>query len=80
MSNQEAKQVAVADLTFEQAFEQLQETVKRLEAGSLPLEEAMALFQQGMALAKHCGMQLDQAELTIKQLTPEGDLLDFSED
>lgn len=78
--DQAAEQWVITDLTFEQAFEQLQETVERLEAGNLPLEEAMALYQRGMALATYCGNQLDQAELTIKRLTPEGDLLDFDED
>ena len=66
-------------LTFEQAYNQLQQTVSQLEAGNLPLEEAMALYQKGMALAKQCGLQLDQAELTIKKLTPSGDLVDFEE-
>ncbi|MCB0212210.1 MAG: exodeoxyribonuclease VII small subunit [Anaerolineae bacterium] len=67
------------ELTFEQAYSQLQQTVTQLEAGNLPLEEAMALYQKGMALAKQCGLQLDQAELTIKKLTPSGDLVDFEE-
>lgn len=80
MSKQKAKNLPIDDLTFEQAFEQLQQTVERLEVGNLPLETAMALYQEGMALAKYCGLQLDQAELTIKRLTPEGELLDFDED
>ena len=80
MSKKKAEELPVEDLTFEQAFEQLQQTVEQLEAGNLPLEEAMALYQRGMALAKHCGLQLEQAELTIKRLTPAGDLLDFDED
>jgi hypothetical protein len=32
-----------------------------------------------MALAKHCNLQLDNAELTIKALTPSGELVDFDE-
>ncbi|MCB0193163.1 MAG: exodeoxyribonuclease VII small subunit [Anaerolineae bacterium] len=67
------------ELTFEQAYSQLQQTVAQLEAGNLPLEEAMALYEKGMALAKQCGLQLDQAELTVKKLTPSGDLVDFEE-
>lgn len=69
----------IDQLTFEEAYLRLQETVTQLEAGNLPLVEAMTLYQTGMDLAKQCGLQLDQAELTIKKLTPSGDLVDFDE-
>ena len=51
----------------------------KLESGNLPLEEALALYEQGMALAKYCGLQLDNAELSIKSLMPSGELVDFDE-
>ncbi len=66
-------------LTFEQAYQSLIETVEKLEAGNLPLEEALALYQQGMTLAKYCQQQLDTAELRIKALSPSGELVDFDE-
>ena len=66
-------------LTFEQAFNQLEETVQKLETGNLPLEESLALYQRGMALAKQCGQQLDAAELTIEQLTPADDPVEFDD-
>jgi exodeoxyribonuclease VII small subunit len=66
-------------LAFEQAYSQLQETVQQLEAGNLSLEESLVLYQKGMALAKQCNLQLDQAELSIKKLTPSGSLVDFDE-
>lgn len=62
----------IDDLTFEQAFAELEETVRKLEAGGLALEESLALFERGQALAAHCNAQLDQAELKVRQLTPEG--------
>ena len=62
----------IEDLTFEQAFAELEETVRKLEAGGLALEESLALFERGQALAAHCNAQLDQAELKIRQLSPEG--------
>lgn len=74
-----SKSNAIDQLSFEEAYSRLQETVIQLEAGHLPLAEAMALYQTGMDLAKQCGLQLDQAELTIKKLTPSGDLVDFEE-
>jgi exodeoxyribonuclease VII small subunit len=67
-------------LTFEQAYQELEQTVQKLEAGDLPLADALALYQRGMALAQHCGSQLDEAELSIQALTPAGDLLDFEEE
>lgn len=72
-------QNAIDTLTFEQAYQELETTVEKLEIGNLPLEEAIALYQRGMALAKHCNLQLDRAELSIKVLAPSGELVDFDE-
>jgi exodeoxyribonuclease VII small subunit len=65
------------NLTFEQAFTELEENVHKLEAGGLTLEEGMALFERGQALAAHCSKKLDEAELKLKQITPEGEI-DFA--
>ena len=59
----------IGDLTFEQAFAELEETVRKLEAGGLALEESLALFERGQALAAHCNVQLDEAELKVRQLS-----------
>lgn len=67
-----AANIEIESLTFEQAFAELEETVHRLEAGGLSLEESLALFERGQALAAHCNAQLDRAELILKQLAPEG--------
>lgn len=69
----------IQSLSFEQAYNQLQETVQQLEAGNLSLKESITLYEEGMALAKQCSLLLDQAELSIKKLTPAGDLVDFDE-
>lgn len=74
MTEQELK-----ELTFEQAYNQLQEVVQKLEAGNLPLDQALELYQTGMALAKQCNEQLDQAELSIKSVTPLGGLVEFED-
>jgi len=60
----------IAELSFEEAFAELEATVARLEKGDLPLEDALALFERGQALAAHCGVQLDSAELKVRQLIP----------
>jgi exodeoxyribonuclease VII small subunit len=60
------------DLSFEQAFVELEEVVEQLEAGELTLDQSMALFERGMALATQCNAQLDEAELRVQQLVPVG--------
>jgi len=62
----------IENLTFEQAFAELEETVRRLETGGLTLEESLTLFERGQALATRCNAQLDEAELKVRQLSPEG--------
>jgi exodeoxyribonuclease VII small subunit len=62
----------IENLTFEKAFTELEETVHKLEAGGLTLEESLALYERGQALAAHCNAQLDQAELKVQKLSPEG--------
>jgi exodeoxyribonuclease VII small subunit len=63
----------VENLSFEEAFNELEDTVHRLEGGGLTLDESIALFEQGMRLAKHCGQKLDDAELKVSQLVPSDD-------
>ena len=58
-----------AELTFEQAFDALETTVGKLESGGLALEQAVALYEEGMRLAKLCGERLDAAELRVSRLT-----------
>jgi exodeoxyribonuclease VII small subunit len=59
----------VEELSFEDAFAKLEATVHCLEQGELTLDEAIALYEQGMALALRCGKVLDSAELRVEQLT-----------
>lgn len=64
------------DMTFEQAFEALELTVQRLEAGDLPLAEALAAFERGTRLAALCDRYLSEAELRVRELAADdsGDL------
>jgi exodeoxyribonuclease VII small subunit len=68
-----AKQKPVEDLNYEEAFEELQAVVAELETGELPLEQSLALFERGQALSKHCGMLLEEAELKLRELVPDGE-------
>ena len=58
----------VAGLTFDRALEELQATVGQLEAGGQPLEEAIVLYERGVALHEHCARLLAEAELRVKRL------------
>jgi len=53
---------------FEDLYRKLEETVEKLEKGGLPLEESIALYEQGMELAKRCQTILDSAEQRITKL------------
>ena len=55
-------------LTFEEAFRRLGETAEQLEAGGLPLAEAVAVYELGMALVQHCNRLLNNTQLKITQL------------
>ncbi|MDR0593122.1 MAG: exodeoxyribonuclease VII small subunit [Bifidobacteriaceae bacterium] len=57
--------VPVEDLTYEQARAELVHVVQALEAGSQTLEEAMALWERGEALADRCQHWLDAAQARI---------------
>ncbi len=59
---------AVDNLTFEQAFAELEESVRALERGDLPLEEALALYERGQELSAYCAKLLDEAELKVQQV------------
>jgi exodeoxyribonuclease VII small subunit len=63
------------DLPFERALERLEAIVARLEQGDLALEEALAVFEEGVALSRRCAAQLDAAERRVEVLVREGQAL-----
>lgn len=66
----------MAEQTFEQKVERLRGIVERLERGELPLEEGVALYKEGLELAKGCGRQLETARHEVKVVS-EGLLKEF---
>jgi exodeoxyribonuclease VII small subunit len=58
----------IEGLTFEQAFTELEESVRTLERGDLPLEESLALYERGQELSAYCAKLLDEAELKVQQV------------
>lgn len=55
-------------MAFEKAMARLEEIVRQLERGEAPLEQALALFEEGSGLVKVCSGLLDQAELQVTRL------------
>lgn len=66
----------VDQLSYEQAFNELETLVHTLESGEHALDTVLALFERGQALAQHCAKLLDQAELKIQTINNQG-LVDF---
>jgi exodeoxyribonuclease VII small subunit len=66
-----AEQKPIEELTYEEAFAELEDVVAAMEAGDSSLEEATALFARGQALVKRCAALLEQAELKVRLLNGE---------
>jgi len=60
------------EASFEEALEGLEDIVQRLEGGDLPLEESLALFEQGVLLTRVCSERLEAAERKIEVLMRDG--------
>lgn len=56
-------------LSFEQSMVRLEEIVSLMEKGDVPLEQSMALFEEGFGLLRECTKQLDAAEQKVTLLT-----------
>lgn len=64
----------IATLSFEDALRALEEVVRSLESGEVPLDETITLYERGEALRKHCQTRLDAAQARIEKIVagPDG--------
>ncbi len=64
----------MSEPTFEDALGRLEAVVAQLEAGDMPLEEALRTFEEGVRLARVCAARLEDAEQRVRLLTqaPDG--------
>ena len=73
-----------SNMTFEQNMQRLEQIVRAMERGDVPLEESLKLFQEGTDLVSKCGKLLDEAELQVKMImtAPDGTPVeeDFGDD
>lgn len=55
-------------MNFEDALKKLEDAVGQLEAGDLPLEKALTIFENGIAMSRLCTKQLDETERKVELL------------
>ena len=54
--------------SFEENMQRLEQIVRAMERGDVPLDESLRLFREGTTLVQTCGKLLDEAELQVKQI------------
>lgn len=59
--------------SFETKMQRLEQIVRALERGDVPLEESLKLFQEGTALVRDCGKLLDDAQLQVQKVLTAAD-------
>jgi exodeoxyribonuclease VII small subunit len=63
------KSTMTRPMNFETAFKELEKRVKKLEEEDLPLEQALKVFEEGVALTRFCNQALNTAEQRLQELT-----------
>lgn len=59
--------------TFESSMQRLEQIVRAMERGDVPLEESLKLFQEGTELVRSCGKLLDEAQMQVKKIVTASD-------
>lgn len=64
----------IAAMSFEDALRALEDIVRRLESGDVPLDQSIELYERGEALRRHCQARLDAAQARIEKIVagPDG--------
>ncbi len=64
----------IASMTFEDALRALEDVVRKLESGDVPLDKSIELYERGEALRQHCQARLDAAQARIEKIVagPDG--------
>jgi exodeoxyribonuclease VII small subunit len=64
----------IGTMNFEDALRALEDVVRRLESGDVPLDDSITLYERGEQLRKHCQARLDAAQARIEKIVqgPDG--------
>lgn len=62
----------IAELSFEEALAELENVVRSLEDGKVPLERSIDLYERGEALRQHCDARLKAAEMRVEKIVADG--------
>ena len=64
----------ISEMTFEDALKALEEVVRKLESGEVPLDRSIDLYERGEKLRQHCQARLDAAQARIEKIVqgPDG--------
>ncbi|WP_028043739.1 exodeoxyribonuclease VII small subunit [Candidatus Stoquefichus massiliensis] len=65
------------ELTYEKAISRLEEIVSKLESNEIPLEDSIALFQEGIELSQYCDKKLKNIQEKVAQIYENGQLKEF---
>lgn len=63
----------IAAMSFEDALRALEDVVRKLESGDVPLDGSITLYERGEALRKHCQGRLDAAQARIEKIVAGAD-------
>jgi exodeoxyribonuclease VII small subunit len=70
----DAQPADIAHMSFEDALKALEDVVRRLETGEVPLDQSIDLYERGEKLRNHCQARLDAAQARIEKIVagPDG--------
>jgi exodeoxyribonuclease VII small subunit len=63
----------IAAMSFEDALRALEDVVRKLEGGDVPLDDSISLYERGEQLRKHCQARLDAAQARIEKIVLQSD-------
>jgi exodeoxyribonuclease VII small subunit len=66
--NDSAEPAEIDAMTFEDALAELEQIVRRLEAGQVKLDEAIRCYERGTRLRRHCESKLDEAQQRVERI------------
>lgn len=68
VEGQTADTAKISEMSFEEALRALEQAVRELESGDVPLDKSISLYERGELLRKHCQERLDAAQARIEAI------------